>query len=213
MLRPNRYKRDDKNRLPQFRLPGVRRFQNQLLRAAHHPVIPTKVAWRPTRSEFRTPVESSESRSERGMGLQKPENLLWPVRHGRSRFFSCPRRAPGMTWRGMARNEPYLRSRFHLWNITPTKISILPFRLRLKLRFNRCKRLKARVLAILNGNASIGYGIARLVGCSGTCNTLSIGDGLGNGDTNPFQFKPCARRIHKIFLLTGLAMIEKDSGP
>ena len=28
------------------------------------------------RSDFRTPVESSESRSERGIGLQKPENLF-----------------------------------------------------------------------------------------------------------------------------------------
>src|SRR3974377_1144109 len=59
----------------------------------------------------------------------------------------------------LLRASPF-SSRFHLWNITPTKISILPFRLRLEFTFNRCKRLKARVLAILNSDANIGYRIA-----------------------------------------------------
>ena len=35
------------------------------------------------RSDFRSPVESSESRSERGIGLQKPDNLLWAPALGR----------------------------------------------------------------------------------------------------------------------------------
>ena len=47
-----------------------------------------EVARRPTRSDFRTPVES--------IGLQKPENLLLTVKNRRSRFLA----ALGMTGRG-----------------------------------------------------------------------------------------------------------------